>query len=602
MALDGITTAALVRQLQDELQGSRISKIIQPENDALLLTCKGSSGQKRVYLSASAALPLAYMTERNRQAPATAPNFCMLLRKHIGNGRILSVTQPGLERIIRFEIEHYDEMGDLQRKILILELMGKHSNLIFCRPLNEDEKEKFSSLRSDDGQPAVDCSEIIIDSIKHISAQTSSVREVLPGRPYFIPQTMQKSDPLTIGEENFCSLISGKAMPLSSAVYTSLTGISPVIAEELCHRASLDPARSALALTEPELTHLCHTFARMMEDVRGGEFTPRIIFNPQDEPVEFSPVALTVYADYEQKEFENISQVLEQYYALKDTVTRIRQKSSDLRRIVTTAHERTRKKLALQEKQLKDTNKREKYRLYGELLHTYGYSAAPGAKSLEVINYYTNEPVTIPLDDTLSAAENAKRYYDRYGKQKRTYEALTRQVAETREDLAHLESIQTFLEMALNEEDLVQVREELTEAGYIRRHYGGGKKVRITSRPYHYMTPDGYDLYVGKNNIQNDELTFKFASGGDWWFHSKGVPGSHVILKSKGGEIPDSAFEDAARLAAYYSKNRAAEKVEIDYVQKKEVKKPNGAKPGFVVYYTNYSMVIEPDISRLTLV
>ncbi len=583
MALDGITTAALVRQLNDQLKGSRISKIIQPENDALLLTCKGSEGMKRVYLSASASLPLAYMTDKNRQAPAAAPNFCMLLRKHIGNGRILSVTQPGLERIIRFEIEHYDELGDLKRKVLILELMGKHSNLIFCRPEEESTEE------------------MIIDSIKHISAQTSSVREVLPGRPYFIPNTVQKEDPLLITEDLFMKTVGAKAMPLSSALYTSLTGISPVIAEELCHRASLDPALSALELKEPELLHLFHTFDRMMEDVKEGNFRPQIIFNHEEEPVEFSPLPLTVYADYESKDFETISDVLEQYYALKDTVTRIRQKSSDLRRIVGTAIDRTRKKLALQEKQLKDTEKRDKYRLYGELLHTYGYSAQPGAKSLEVINYYTNEPVTIPLDDTLTAAENAKRYFDRYSKQKRTFEALTGQVADTRDDLAHLESIQTFLEMALSEEDLVQVREELTQAGYIRRHYTGGKKIKITSKPYHYVSPDGYDIYVGKNNFQNDELTFKFASGGDWWFHAKGVPGSHVVLKSKGTEIPDAAFEDAARLAAYYSKNRTADKVEIDYVQKKEVKKPGGAKPGFVVYYTNYSMVIDTDISRLTL-
>ncbi|MCR5161100.1 MAG: NFACT RNA binding domain-containing protein, partial [Lachnospiraceae bacterium] len=209
---------------------------------------------------------------------------------------------------------------------------------------------------------------------------------------------------------------------------------------------------------------------------------------------------------------------------------------------------------------------------------------------------------TIPLDPTLTAAENAKRYYDRYGKLKRTYEALTVQIAETKADLDHLESIQTFLDMAVSEDDLAQVREELTEAGYIRRKGPAGKKKKITSEPYHYLTPDGYDVYVGKNNFQNDELTFRFASGNDWWFHAKGAPGSHVILKNKGVPVPDTAFEDAARLAAYYSKNRANGKVEIDYVQKKEVKKPTGAKPGFVVYYTNYSMVIDTDISRLTLV
>ncbi len=579
MALDGITVAALTRQLQAQLTGARIAKIIQPEKDALLITCKSPAGQTRLYLSASASLPLAYLTDKNRQAPMTAPNFCMLLRKHIGNGKIISVTQPSLERIIEMEIEHYDEMGDLCRKRLVLELMGKHSNLIF---MNQDG--------------------MILDAIKHVSASMSSVREVLPGREYFIPQTMHKKDPLTIQQDDFIREISTKPMPLGSALYTSLTGISPVIAEELCQRASLEPGRSANSFDDASYEHLYHTFARLMQEVKDGEFSPVIIFNEQEEPIEFSALPLQVYHTMPVRTYETISEVLEQYYALKDTVTRIRQKSADLRRIVGTAYDRTKKKLSLQEKQLKDTEKRDKYRLYGELLHTYGYGIETGAKSAVVSNYYTGEDVTIPLDPTLSPAENAKRYFDRYTKQKRTFEALSEQVEGTRADLSHLDSIQTFLEMALSEDDLVQVREELTEAGYIRRHYTGGKKQKIHSKPYHYVNQDGYDLYVGKNNIQNDELTFKFASGGDWWFHSKGAPGSHVILKSKGTEIPDSAYEDAAALAAWYSKNRNADKVEIDYVQRKEVKKPNGAKPGFVVYYTNYSMVARPNIDRLTLV
>ncbi len=579
MALDGITIAALTRQLQTQLTGARIAKIIQPEKDALLLTCKSPAGQVRLYMSASASLPLAYITDKNRQAPLTAPNFCMLLRKHIGNGKIISVTQPSLERIIEIEIEHYDEMGDLCRKKLVLELMGKHSNLIF---MNRDG--------------------MILDAIKHVSASMSSVREVLPGRNYFIPRTMQKKDPLTIRQDEFVREISQKAMPLSTALYTSLTGISPVIAEELCHRCSLEPSQSANSFDAPSYEHLYHTFDRLIRDVKEGLFSPLIIFNEQDEPIEFSALPLDIYRMMPSRSYETISEVLEQYYALKDTVTRIRQKSADLRRIAGTAYDRTKKKLSLQEKQLRDTEKRDKYRLYGELLHTYGYGIEPGAKNAVVNNYYTGEDITIPLDETLTPAENAKRYYDRYTKQKRTFEALTEQLEGTRSDLAHLDSIQTFLEMALSEDDLVQVREELTEAGYIKKHYSGGKKQKIHSKPYHYVNPDGYDLYVGKNNIQNDELTFRFAGGGDWWFHAKGAPGSHVILKSQGSEIPDSAYEDAASLAAWYSKNRNADKVEIDYVQRKEVKKPNGAKPGYVVYYTNYSMIAKPGIGRLKLI
>ena len=582
MALDGIAISCITRELSDRLTDSHISKIAQTEKDELMVTFKGANRtQYRVLMSASASLPLIYIADKNKQAPATAPNFCMLLRKHIGSGRIVSVTQPGLERIIRFEIEHRDELGDLRRKNLILELMGKYSNIIFCDEENT-----------------------IIDSIKRISAQTSSVREVLPGRTYFIPETQNKLDPLHTSEEEFIASVFVKPMPLSKAIYNTYTGISPVIAEEVCHRAGLESDQSAVSIEELQRIHLAHQFMLLCEDIAQGNFSPNIIFDKEGNPVEFAALSLSMYSDMEHKDYETISQVLQDYYSMKEVVTRIRQKSADLRRIVSTAIDRTRKKQDLQLRQLRDTDKRDKYRVYGELLHTYGYEAQSGDKTLTCINYYTGEEVTIPLDETKTAAENAKRFFEKYDKMKRTYEALTTLTEETGADLEHLISIQTFLDLALSEEELVQVKEELTDEGYIHRKFTQtkGKKVKITSRPYHYRNADGYDIYVGKNNYQNDELTFKFASGGDWWFHCKGAPGSHVVLKSQGTEIPDRAFEDAARLAAFYSANRQAGKVEIDYVQRKEVKKPGGGKPGFVVYYTNYSMVIDTDISGLTLV
>lgn len=260
----------------------------------------------------------------------------------------------------------------------------------------------------------------------------------------------------------------------------------------------------------------------------------------------------------------------------------------------------TSKKYDLQRKQLKDTEKRDKYRVWGELLNTYGYSAAPGAKSLEAENYYTGEMTVIPLDPQLSATENAKKYFEKYNKLKRTNEALTELTREVHAEIEHLESIGNALDIALKEEDLVQIKEELIESGYIRRK-GGSKKVKITSRPFHYISSDGFSIYVGKNNLQNEELTFKFAVGNDWWFHAKGRPGSHVIVRTEGRELPDASFEDAARLAAYYSTGRGQEKVEIDYIEKKHVKKVAGAKPGFVIYHTNYSMVIDTDISGIRL-
>lgn len=578
MAFDGITIAAMVQELHRNLDGGRFNKIAQPESDALMITGKGANGQCRLLISASASLPLIYFTDKNKPSPLTAPNFCMLLRKHIGSARISSIRQPGMERVVEFELEHRNEMGDPCKKFLIVELMGKHSNIIFC-----------------------DENRMILDSIKHVSSHMSSVREVLPGRDYFLPHTQEKSDPLTITETEFIETICHKPCNISKALYTSLTGLSPLIAEEICYRASIDGSDAAQSLNETAATHLYHTFRRLMDQVVEGDFTPNIIYR-DNEPVEYAVLPLTQYgSEYHSETFPTVSSMLETYYASRDTLNRIRQKSSDLRRIVQTALERNRKKYALQQKQMKDTAKKDKYKVYGELINTYGYGLEEGCKSFEALNYYTNEEITIPLDPTLTPQENAKKYFDRYGKLKRTEEALTEQLADTESEIEHLESISNALDIALAESDLSQIKEELTEYGYIKKHYSGkkGAKAQTKSKPFHYVSSDGFDIFVGKNNFQNDELTFKQATGNDWWFHAKKMAGSHVVVKTPDGELPDRTFEEAGRLAAYYSKGRTAPKVEIDYIQKKHVKKPGGAKPGFVVYYTNYSLMAEPDITGI---
>ena len=574
MAFDGITVAALTKELKETICDGRIAKIAQPESDELLLTIKTKEGQRRLSISASASLPLIYLTNDNKPSPMTAPNFCMLLRKHIGNGRIVDVSQPGLERIIQLRIEHLDELGDLRQKTLVVEIMGKHSNIIFC-----DEKDQ------------------IIDSIKHVPAQMSSVREVLPGRPYFIPDTMEKQDPLTAADEDFSRALRGKPMRISKAVYTSFTGISPVVAEEICYLAGIDSQMTASDLTDDMLTHLYRQFQYYMEDVRNGAFNPVIYFDGNT-PKEFSALPLTHFQNLEKKEYGSISEVLSTYYATRNTLVRIRQKSTDLRHIVQTALERNRKKYELQSRQLKDTENRDLYKVYGELINAYGYQLPEGSKELTALNYYTGEEITIPLDPVKTPQENAQKYFARYNKQKRTYEALTELISETGDEIRYLESVESALDIALYEEDLTQIKEELSQAGYIRRRQQK-KKAKILSRPLHYVSSDGYHMYVGKNNLQNEELTFHFASGNDWWFHAKGVPGSHVILKSGGDELPDRTFEEAGRLAAYYSKNRGSEKAEIDYIEKKHVKKVNGGRPGFVIYHTNYSLVIDSDISGI---
>ena len=580
MAFDGITIANIVKELNDTIVGGKINKIAQPEADELLLTIKNNRTQYRLLISASASLPLIYFTEKNKPSPLTAPNFCMLLRKHIGSGKITAVIQPGLERVIELKIEHLNELGDLCHKTLVVEIMGKHSNIIF---LNEER--------------------MILDSIKHVSLNMSSVREVLPGRDYFIPQTQEKQNPLTITEEEFYQTVCEKPMPVAKAIYTSLTGLSPAAAEEICSRSSIDGSEPTASLSEEARVHLYHTFARMMEDVTNGDFSPNIVYNEEGEPVEYAAFLLCKYDGFTIKKFQTISEVLELYYAQKNQITRIRQKSADLRRIVQTALDRNRKKFDLQSKQMRDTTKMDKYKVYGELINTYGYNLEEGCKSFQALNYYTNEEITIPLDATMTPQENAKKYFERYNKLKRTAQALEEQIADTESEILHLESIQAALDIARQENDLSQIKDELTEYGYIKKHTSNNKKkMQSKSKPLHYISSDGYHIYVGKNNYQNEELTFKFATGNDWWFHAKKMAGSHVIVKSNNEELPDRTFEEAGRLAGYYSSGRTAPKVEIDYIQKKHVKKPNGSKPGFVVYYTNYSLIIEPDISGIQLV
>lgn len=576
MAFDGVVISNIVYDLKEKLTGGRIYKIYQPENDELNIVIKNNKDSYRLMLSADASLPLIYILGLSKENPMSAPNFCMLLRKHIGNGRIIDVMQPGFERIVEFTIEHLDEMGDVCRKKLIIEIMGKHSNIIFT-----------------------DHKGMIIDSIKHVSHLVSSVREVLPGRRYEYPPDGGKINPMELDRGLFDSTVMTKTADACKAIYTSLTGFSPVVANEICYRADIDPRTSVAELGEGA-DRLYKCTMDIVDQIKRRDYDPVIVFDGY-KPVEFSSVMLTMYSDKQIEHRNSISELLDEYYYRKALVTRMRQKSTDLRRIVQTAIERTGRKYDLQMKQLKDTENREKYKVYGELINTYGYSVKQGEKSFKALNYYTNEEIIIPLDSQIPVMDNAKRYFAKYNKQKRTCEALTKLTVETREELEHLQSVQAFLDMAVDEAALAEVKEELTMCGYIRGHYGSkNNKKKVKSKPYHYVSSDGFHMYVGKNNLQNDELTFKFANGKDMWFHAKKMPGSHVIVKlMEADELPDQTYEEAARLAAYYSSGRTNPKVEIDYTERKNLKKPAGAKPGFVIYHTNYSMVAEPDISGI---
>lgn len=552
MAYDGIVVAATVHELNQKLLGGSITKIAQPEKDELLFTVKVNRQPLKLCVSASASVPMVCLKEEGTLSLANAPGFCMVLRKHIGGGRILKIEQAkGLERVIIFTVEHMDEMGDRGEKLLIAELMGKHSNII---------------LTKTDGT--------IIDSIKHVSSMTSSLREVLPGRTWFLPET---------GHQGF-----GKVME-----------------NELFERAGMD-SRIPMEEQDPGIRERYREEReKLLKAVESAQFKPNIIYEGE-RAAEFSAVEMKSFPApvYRAEYSDSISQVVSAFYEKKEIQNRVRAKSEDIRLILRTLTERTAKKLDLQEKQYADAAGREKFRIYGELLNVYGYGLSGGEKQLVCQNFYDeNREITIPLDEHKTARENALKYFEKYQKLKRTSQALEEQIRENRDTLYHLDSIRNSLLLCENEADLREIREEMADAGYIRKAAGSDaaknriRKEERRSEPMHFVSSDGLDIYVGRNNAQNEELDFKAAGPDDWWFHAKNIPGSHVIVKTGKQELPDKTCLEAAALAAYYS--RAGREgmqnlIEVDYVKRRELKKVPGAAKGFVIYHTNYSVLVKP--------
>ena len=578
MAFDGVVISNIVKDMRERLIGGRIYKIYQPEADELNIVVKNQGTTFRVMLNSSASLPLVYFLDENKSNPMKAPSFCMLLRKHVGNGRITDVRQPDFERIIELTIEHLDDMGDICQKKLVIELMGKYSNIIFT---------------DSDGK--------IIDSIKRIGSNISSVREVLPGREYVLPPN-DKYNPLFLTEEVFKNEVLEKPLSIVKAIYSSVTGISKEMAEEICYEAGVDGNFSTDSLAENNKDGLWKVLASFVEKINTGSYEPCIVYN-KDIPVAFSAMYLRMYEDLSVVKFDDISEVLSNFYAQKDVYSRMHQKSTDLRKVLSSLVERTSKKYDILLKQLKDVEKRDKYRLYGELLQAYGHEVKEGDESITVINYYDGKEITIPLDGMLTAANNANKYFDKYNKMKRTYEASLTLVKECKQTLDQLLLLQNSIEIAGSEADINEIRQEMTLAGFLKEKKGDNKGKQEKSNPLHFVSSDGFHMYVGKNNLQNDRLTFKTAGPKDLWFHAKEMPGSHVIVKLEGADdVPDNTYEEAARLAAYYSTGKTSPKVEIDYTRRGNLKKPPESNPGYVIYHTNYSMVALPDISGIEMI
>ena len=581
MAFDGYTINAVVRELRERAVGGRINKIQQTEADEIDMVIKnGKDNNLKLMMSVNPSLPLVYLTDTLKTAPMTAPNFCMLLRKHIGNGRIKDIIQPGFDRIIEIHVEHLDEMGDVRQKRLIVELMGRHSNIIF-----------------------VDDSGKILDSIKRIPLDVSSVRQVLPGMQYETPKSPDKSDPRETDEKMFVENMLGKPGVVSKLISTSLNGIATVTANEICERAGIDGGANSEELSESDKCKLYDSLRKLLTE----ESKP-YIYLENDVPKDYSVVPFEVYRGFEAVGCDSVSDMLKRFYQMKNDKVRIKQKTTELRHVVAQAVERTAKKLDLQRNQMKDTEDREKYRIYGELLNTYGYSLEPGAAELVCMNYYDdNKEVKIPIPENCDAREASKKYFEKYNKKKRTAAALVQQLSDSEAELEYLKSVQLSLDIASDETDIAEIRRELIGSGFLRGSAAErvldkskkGQRREAKGKPLHFISSDGFDIYVGKNNIQNDELTFRLAGANDMWFHAKKAPGSHVIVRrNRDEEIPDATYLEAARLAAFYSSVESS-KVEIDYTERKNLKKPPAANLGYVIYHTNYSVVVEKNIDDI---
>ena len=586
MAFDGIVLATLVQELKDTLVGGRIDKIYQIEKDELLLSVRNNSSAYKLLLAANSSYPRLHLSTLSKNNELQPPMFCMMLRKHLGGGRILDIVQPDFERIVELHIEATNELGDKENKRLIIEIMGRHSNIILTKA---------------DGT--------ILDSIKHISLDKSSVREVLPNRTYVRPPSQNKRNPLHENVADFLKTLKEKELPTFKALYMSYNGLSPVVSHSICLASGVCDDSLANTLSNDDLMKLYTVFHNLMEKLHTNNFSPCIYLDEQELPMDFYTLPLSIYAPYKKQNFETISEMLEYYYFEKNTRFNVSQKTADIKKLVHNFLERNVRKKQIQEKALDEAANKELYKIYGELLTAYAHSITEGSESFTTMNYYAEpyEDITIPLNPRKSAIQNAQAYFKLYNKAKRTEIAATEQLAIIEEDIAYLQSVLLSLDFLETKEDIAELREELVEMGYLKKRKGNNKrKQNKKTVPFlQFKASSGQLIYVGKNNYQNDELTMKFAKANDMWLHIKAGPGSHVIIRAEGQEgFSDETLLEAATLAAYYSSGKQSSQVPIDYTLKKFVKTVPGAKPAMVIYTQFKTLYVTPTesfIKKLTL-
>jgi len=556
MAFDSTVVKCFVHEANNILINSRIDKIHQPHKDELCISLRLKSGSTKLYISANASYPRIYMTDFKTDNPQSPPMFCMLMRKHLSGGKIINISQHDFERIIVFDIETHDELMDTTVKKLIVEIMGKHSNII---------------LTENDGT--------IIDSIKRIDISTSSVRQILPGLKYITPPPQDKINPMEFNEE----LPKLSMTDVEKYVLSEFYGISKLTAAEIAYKTQTERFNNVIS----------EIFDNVKEDI----YYPCIIYEKDGTPFDFSAIKIEQFNDsYIIEHNDSISYIIETFYSKKALKMRINQQSMQLSKIITNNIARCKKKLAIFEKQLMDASKRDKYMQYGELITANCYRIEGNHEYIDVENFYDPEMkiIRIPLDSSLSPAKNAQKYYSKYNKLKTAELQANIWIKKVSEELEYLESVLDSINRMDSLNDIKEIKSELAEQGYIATQTTKKNKKDEMSKP-NVINYNGYDIYVGKNNKQNDYLTLKIARSNDLWFHTKDIPGSHVIIsKKQGEEIPDEVILKAAKLAALHSKAKGLAKTPVDYTIIKNVKKPSGAKPGMVIYENYNTIYVNP--------
>ncbi len=582
MALDGITIRALALELSETLVGGKIDKINQPEKDEVLFTIRNNGSNHRLLISANSANPRIYLAENyKKENPLKAPMFLMLLRKHLGGGRVLSIAQKDFDRNILIDIEAYDELRRLRTRTLSVEIMGKHSNIVLI------DKETNQ----------------IIDAIKRVPLSISSVRMILPNTDFTFPPGQGKHNPLeSISTKDFVSALKTKSQPVFKGIYSNFQGISPVSAKQICYMANLNDSFGTYDLTPLQMEILKENFDKLFKAISLGNFAPCIVYDPNYNPLDFSAIMLTLYDDtHTVVGFDSISKATEEYFYKKDLHERIMQKTQGLRKSLQIKLDRVKTKMQKQIDEINQAQNLDEYAKAGQLLTANIYQMDKGMKEIEVCDYLTEGSplVSILLNPDWTPSENIQDYYKKYNKAKARIRELTDQLEQTKNENDYLENVFVSINNIDSLEAIEDIKDEMAREGYYSQVNIKKKTEKTPSKPLEFTASDGTLILVGKNNTQNDRLTFKIASPNDIWLHTKDIPGSHVIIKATLETVSQDALQEAAMLAAYYSKSQASSQVPVSYTPRKNVKKPKGAKPGMVIYTDYKTIYVTPKVEEL---